>query len=260
MNHPAVLRDDWEQHWDAYAESVRSNPAQRLRRSVISRMLQLDGRSARVLDIGCGQGDLVAELHDAHPHAELCGIDYSQSGLDVATRKVPSARFLRQDLLQTGDPAPGLAGWASHAVCSEVLEHVDDPVTLLRNAAGYLAPGCRLVVTVPGGPMSAFDRHIGHRQHFTVERLRQVLVDAGYRVEKSTGVGFPLFNLYRLVVIQRGESLIREVASRSTRGSSQAARVGMAAFDVLLRLGAPESRWGWQIVALASAPADVRAA
>ncbi len=31
----------------------------------------------------------------------------------------------------------------------------------------YLAPGCRLVVTVPGGPRSAFDRHIGHRRHFS---------------------------------------------------------------------------------------------
>jgi SAM-dependent methyltransferase len=260
LSGPAVLRDDWERHWEAYAESVKSNPAQRLRRRVISRLLQLDGGSARVLDIGCGQGDLVAELRTAHPNAELCGIDYSQSGLDVAMRKVPGARFLRQDLLQTADPAPGLAGWATHAVCSEVLEHVDDPVTLLRNSVGYLAPDCRLVVTVPGGPMSAFDRHIGHRQHFTAAQLRRLLVDAGFQVEKSTGVGFPLFNLYRLVVIQRGESLIKEVASRSTRGSSHAARAGMAAFDGLLRLGAPESRWGWQIVALACAPADARAA
>jgi 2-polyprenyl-3-methyl-5-hydroxy-6-metoxy-1,4-benzoquinol methylase len=36
-------------------------------------------------------------------------------------------------------------------VCSEVLEHVDRPRELLANAAAYLAPGCRLVVTVPGG-------------------------------------------------------------------------------------------------------------
>ncbi len=90
MSGPAALRDDWERHWDAYAESVKSNPAQRLRRRVISRLLQLDRGSARVLDIGCGQGDLVAELRNAHPDAELCGIDYSQSGLDVASRKVPA--------------------------------------------------------------------------------------------------------------------------------------------------------------------------
>ena len=72
-----------------------------------------------------------------------------------------------RDLLR--DPAPDAewAGWATHAVCSEVLEHVDEPVVLLRNARSWLAPGCRLVVTVPGGPMSAFDRHIGHRRHFS---------------------------------------------------------------------------------------------
>ena len=38
--------------------------------------------------------------------------------------------------MQSPDVPADLAGWGTHAVCSEVLEHVDDPVTLLRGAAG----------------------------------------------------------------------------------------------------------------------------
>ena len=43
------------------------------------------------------------------------------------------------------------AGWATDAVCSEVLEHVDSPVLFLQAARPWLADGSRLIVTVPGG-------------------------------------------------------------------------------------------------------------
>src|SRR5260370_38660235 len=198
---------DGDRHWDQYAESAEQNPAQRLRRRVIRSLLALDGGPARLLDIGCGQGDLIAELQPHYPQAELCGIDYSHSGIEVAQRKVPGATFMQRDLLRAAEIPARLQRWATHAVCSEVLGHVDDPATLLKHATAYLAPGCRVVVTVPGGPMSAFDRHIGHRTHYTADRLRRLLLDAGFEVHQVRGVGFPFFNLYRLAVIQRGERL-----------------------------------------------------
>src|SRR3546814_18015665 len=74
-----------------------------------------------------------------------------------------------------------------------------------------MAPGCRLVVTVPGGPMSAFDRHIGHRRHFTPPALAALLTDAGLAVERTDGAGFPFFNLYRLGVIARGHRLVADL-------------------------------------------------
>jgi len=254
VNSAAVTHDDWDKHWDEYADSAASNPAQRFRRHLILRLLRLGDDRARVLDIGCGQGDLVADLHKAHPNAELCGMDYSQKGIDIAAQKVPSARFFARDLLQAGEPADGMAGWATHAVCSEVLEHVDDPLTLMRNAAAYLAPGCKLVVTVPGGPMSAFDHHIGHRRHFSPGELAKVLTSAGYQLDQATGAGFPQFNLYRLIVIQRGKRLASDVSSTNQGLSATASRMAMAVFRGLFALGTVQTKWGWQTVAVARAP------
>ena len=85
-----------------------------------------------------------------------------------------------------------------------MLEHVESRGALIRNAAPYMAPGCSLVVTVPGGPMSAFDRHIGHRRHFSPSDLRDLLRGAGFEIEMGGGRAFPFFNIYRLVVILRG--------------------------------------------------------
>ena len=73
--------------------------------------------------------------------------------------------------------------------------------------------------------MSAFDKHIGHRRHFTPERLRQLLLDAGLQVESLNGAGFsPFFNLYRLTVVARGKKLIDDARRVTLPGRSADAR------------------------------------
>lgn len=237
--------DDWESHWTNYADSASDNPAQRYRRRRIA--AALGSAPVRLLDVGSGQGDLLADLAGLWPSAELAGVELSEAGIRHARGKVPQARFEQRDLLASLPPAGELTGWATHATCSEVLEHVPDPVALLRNARSYMAPGCHLVVTVPGGPMSAFDRHIGHRQHFKRSEIRAVLHEAGFRTDWVHATGFPVFNLYKALVIVRGDRLIADAAKPPTRAGS----VAMQVFDVLFRAALPRSPFGWQLVASA---------
>jgi hypothetical protein len=110
-----------------------------------------------------------------------------------------------------------------------------------------MADGCRLVVTVPGGPRSSFDEHIGHRRHFTAADLRGVLTDAGFAVETTTGAGFPFFNLYRLMVILRGKRLVDDASGEP----GALLKLASAVFDVLFKLNMPRSRFGWQTIGVA---------
>ncbi len=249
MNNGA--RDDWDQHWDQYSGSAAENPAQSYRRKLVLSLLDLQGKADRVLDIGSGQGDFAAEVKAAHPNCELVGIELSRSGVEQAQRLVPQATFLQRNLLEPVDPAEPHRNWATHAVCSEVLEHLDNPSELLKNARDYLHSGCRLVVTVPGGPMSAFDKHIGHRTHYTPESLRQLLEQSGFQVETAFAAGFPFFNLYRMVVILRGRKLIDDVAKGEDSDSSAFARFVMTVFAILFKLNLTRSPFGWQMVAVA---------
>jgi SAM-dependent methyltransferase len=246
-------RDDWDRHWRDYADSAASNPAQAYRRRLVLRLLASseDGMPARVLDIGSGTGDLAAEIRNAFPAAEVLGLDVSAAAVEEAARKVPTASFLQRDLMIDSEPEPAYRGWATHALCSEVLEHVEEPEALLANARSYLAPGCRLIVTVPAGPISAFDRHIGHRRHFTAKSMRALLEQAGFVVERSTNAGFPFFNLYRLIVLLRGERLIDDAAGDVGRRPAQ---LVMKVFGVLFRLNLTRSPWGWQVLAAARVP------
>jgi len=244
---------DWNQHWDNFDQASSRNPAQRMRHELVVRLLRerLGGDSARILDLGSGQGDLAVILRRQMAGAELVGFELSASGVAMSQKKVPDARFLVVDLFQPPPEAKDFAGWASDAVCSEVLEHVDSPVDFLTASRPYLADGARLVVTVPGGPMSAFDRHIGHRQHFTRESISRVLTAAGFTVERTCLSGFPFFNLYRLVVIARGEKLATDVAAGHAGASGGLARAVMAVFRGLFRFNLMNSPFGWQVVAVA---------
>jgi SAM-dependent methyltransferase len=247
--------DDWDRHWDDFSAANESNPAQGYRRRLTLHLLGRHSLPIRLLDVGAGQGDLLSAAGERWPSARLAGVEISPEGVRRAQTKVPSADLQIRDLLDGAPPPERLAGWATHAACSEVLEHVDDATGLLRAARAWMAPGCRLVVTVPGGPMSAFDRHIGHRRHFSPADLRAVLTDAGYDVALTSGAGFPFFNLYRCAVIARGDRLVADAIAGSVDETPKLAlRFAMRGFDVAFRLNLPRTPLGWQIVAVAVAP------
>jgi ubiquinone/menaquinone biosynthesis C-methylase UbiE len=249
-------RDNWDRHWDEYSQAAKENPAQEYRRSVMFSLLGLDKSrtSVRLLDIGSGQGDMAAAVRAAFPAAEIVGLEMSQSGLEISRQKVPDARFVQCNLLEEVIPSQDIRGWATHAVCSEVIEHVDNPCRLLANARQYMSPGCRLVITAPGGPMSAFDKHIGHRRHFRPSEIELLFREAGYIPERVTGAGFPFFNLYRCLIVLRGEKLVEDVSARQNPMASRYARMAMAVFRRLFYMNLNSSPWGWQMVGKGQVP------
>lgn len=254
MPDPArASHDDWDAHWDRYAESAAANPAQEMRHEIIADLLREDAGKGemRVFDLGSGQGDLLRKLRQLLPDARFVGAELSASGVAISRRKVPDATFFVADIFQPPPALEEFSGWATHAVCSEVLEHVDEPVAFLERAGRYLAPGARMVVTVPGGPISAFDREIGHRQHFNRAAIRSILEKAGFSFERIYLAGFPFFNLYRLLVIARGERLARDVEATAGGKSSGVAGFAMKLFRVLFHANLLDSPFGWQVVAVA---------
>jgi len=65
-----------------------------------------------------------------------------------------------------------------------------------------MAPGCRVIITVPGGPMTLFDKHIGHRKHYSSQELRLLLRAAVLKLRKledsdSPSITFTVLHSYR---------------------------------------------------------------
>jgi 2-polyprenyl-6-hydroxyphenyl methylase/3-demethylubiquinone-9 3-methyltransferase len=97
---------------------------------------------SRVLDIGSGGGFLTKELSDAG--YEVTGIDPEMSAVSEAAEHV-TASFV----VAVGEKLPFADDSFDSVVCSEVLEHVEDPGAVLAEASRVLRPGGVFVVSLP---------------------------------------------------------------------------------------------------------------
>lgn len=243
--------DNWEEHWTHYADTAEKNPAQLFRHSSIIKLLkELPSQEPlRLIDFGSGQGDMAFLVSQALPGIKLLGIELSQAGVDISKKKLPQAAFIQRDLLQPKDPPLSYHLWGNCGICSEVLEHVEEPEKMLLHMKEFLAPSAKIVFTVPGGPMSSFDHHIGHRKHYTKQEFIALLRRCGYEVKRAYSAGFPFFNLYRLIVIARGKKLIEDVKKGSQENkTSRLADFVMFIFRLLFPFNLLNTPWGWQII------------
>jgi len=240
--------DNWEEHWEKYALAAQLNPAQAYRHKIIISELEKTA-CANLLDIGSGQGDFLYKVSKAIPQAKLCGFELSESGVKITKAKVPEAQALVVDLFNPSKESSEITNWATHATCSEVLEHVDNPVEFLKASRKFIRENGTIVISVPGGPMSAYDKYIGHRQHFTKKSITKIMMEAGYKPETIMLAGFPFFNLYRLLVILRGQKLIKDTDATS-KPLSTAAQALMQIFSRLFKWNKRNSALGWQVIAV----------
>jgi SAM-dependent methyltransferase len=256
INDPVPETDNWDQHWTDFTAASENAPSTRYRFRLCLRLLRIrsGGLGVRLLEIGSGTGAFAKAFLNRYPRAEYLGLELSQTGVEAGRRQAPAGRFLQKNLLQHSNAGEQIAFQATHVICMEVLEHVDEPIMLLRNATEYMMPGCRIIVTVPGGTLHEFYRHIGHRRHYSKGDLGRLLADTGFTVERVYDAGFPFFNIYQLLIKWRGARLVKDATGRG----SFPVRLGSVIFTALFRLNL--MRWGWQTIGIASYPGPKQAA
>lgn len=59
---------------------------------------------ARVLDLGCGDGELLKQLKDSGRNYELSGVDISDKITEVSRKKVPDAKYASLDITEEDIP------------------------------------------------------------------------------------------------------------------------------------------------------------
>jgi 2-polyprenyl-3-methyl-5-hydroxy-6-metoxy-1,4-benzoquinol methylase len=194
----------YDDMWEKFGSLDDASPAAFHRRRIIAELARraAPAGAARVLDVGCGQGDLLRELAAHLPGARMFGADISEASLAETRRKNAGLELFALDLTAPAflEQNADRLGRFDLVVLSEVLEHLEDEATSLRNLSALVADGGAVIVTVPGGEMSRFDVAIGHKRHYRPRRLAAALEAAGLRVERVFAWGFPFHNLYRTAV------------------------------------------------------------
>lgn len=164
-----------------------------------------------VLDAGCGTGGMLARLGgDVAGHSTI-GLEYDPVAASLAAKKSGrpvAAGSVTEMPLGDGE----LAAYVS----LDVLCHGGvDPTLALQEARRCLAPGGIAVFNLPayGWLLSAHDRRVHNVRRFTRGQLRGLLVQHGFRIQRSSywnTLLFPLMVLHRLTERAEAESDVRD--------------------------------------------------
>ena len=147
----------------------------------------------RVFDAGCGIGNLTRLLL---PGAELVvGYERRQDFCDIVRSELgahPSLRIVQGDL-NALDVTVFARERIDTVVCVNVLEHIEDDVTLLVRFREMLTPGGRVLLFVPAHPWlyGAHDAADGHFRRYTRQALHDAMINAGLNVERLRWVNLP---------------------------------------------------------------------
>jgi 2-polyprenyl-3-methyl-5-hydroxy-6-metoxy-1,4-benzoquinol methylase len=166
----------------------------------IIRAAQSIPSNGSILDIGCGNGAMLAEIRRLGAW-RLCGVENSVSAVSQAQSQGLDARFADG----TADLAALFEPHSFDLIISvEVIEHVFDPRGLLRQALTLLRPKGRLVLTTPYhgylknlmiAMLGQSDSHYnplwdgGHIKFWSQKTLTAVLDETGYQNIQFHGAG-----------------------------------------------------------------------
>ncbi|HWV54425.1 glycosyltransferase [Pseudorhodoplanes sp.] len=98
-------------------------------------------KGVRVLDLGCGTGDLLAELEPSYG----VGVDISPAMIDQAKRHYPQLSFTVGDI-EDDTVIAGIDGPFDYIVLSDTIGMLDDIETALRRLQPLCGPDTRLVI------------------------------------------------------------------------------------------------------------------
>jgi 2-polyprenyl-3-methyl-5-hydroxy-6-metoxy-1,4-benzoquinol methylase len=186
-----------------------------------------------VLDVGCNAG-YVGRAAREKLRVVFDGIESDAAGAALAREAYRRVACVD---LSSGPPWAGVPGPYDAVLALDVLEHISDPVRVLAALSVLLAPGGRLVISVPNvahwtvrfgllsGRFDYVETGILDRTHlrfFTRESLLAACEAAGLVVEETafTTNAFPL----------------RKLFSHGARGKAAALFPGLLAYQFVVRL------------------------
>lgn len=179
--------------------------------SVILR-LAANGHGRRLLDVGAAHGYLAREFRSRG--FQVTGIEASAVLGEEAAKHCDELLLLDLD-----GPLPAFPEPFDIIIFGDVLEHLKNPVAVLRQLTAGLREGGEVIISLPNvanlyvrlrllfGRFDYQERGILDRTHlrfFTRETFREFLLDAGMELEELTATPIPL----TLVIPQRHQGVL----------------------------------------------------
>ncbi len=197
--------------WDPSSEFKPLHAINPLRLAWIQEHVSISGK--KVLDVGCGGGILAESMAVAGAQAK--GIDLSEKALKVADlHSLESGVQVKYEYISAEDLAKKEAGEYDVVTCMEMLEHVPDPLSIIKSCAALVKPGGKVFFsTLNRNPKSYLFAIIGaeyilrilpkgthdYKKFIKPSELNEFIREAGLELNELIGLSYnPITEVYSL--------------------------------------------------------------
>ncbi|MEP7200085.1 MAG: class I SAM-dependent methyltransferase [Chloroflexota bacterium] len=158
------------------------------------------GANLRVLDVGCGAGNM---MHHLARYGTVQGVEIDPRPLALAQQRGYDVK-----LADAGAGIPYGSGAFDLVATLDVIEHTPDDAAVLKECARVLAPHGHLLVTAPAFMFlwSQNDVLNAHVRRYTAGTLQRAIEAAGLRVRRLTYNNFFVFPLAAMLIMSRRKS------------------------------------------------------
>lgn len=190
MNSPQDMHSFYDTGWHEWIDMKEYGPASKHVRRIVFQLLS-QYKFNSVMDAGCGVATLLGDISRSYPNVELFGCDYSGDAVEIGKKRLPKANLWQIDLSQEAAPAQ-----ADLVTCIDVLEHIEDDLTAMKNLAKMTRK--YVLIVVPIGPLFEAERvRVGHVHGYSQAEFDGKLLATGFKIKKRILWGFPAYSLYR---------------------------------------------------------------
>jgi ubiquinone/menaquinone biosynthesis C-methylase UbiE len=178
---PEQNRAFYDAFFTATDESVRwshLDPRRQVAQQVLcDAVVEYVPEGSSIVEIGCGLGDNLLMLAGRW---HLTGIDYSACSTQIAARRLAGGAHIVNG---SATALPIASNTAGGVLCLEVLEHLQDDKTALREIHRVLAPQGVLIASVPYRHwFQAYFHLMGHYRHYARPDFEELLRITGFHV------------------------------------------------------------------------------
>lgn len=157
-------------------------------------------RGPEILEMGFGDDAWTGKVVEKFGHSSI--VDASEKVLTKAHKKYGHKVETFTALFEEFESATKY----NTVLASFVLEHVEDPVQVLRQASGWIKVNGKIIILVPHAgsfhrrlglamgvqkkltDLSPADQKIGHRRVYTLEGLEKDIIRAGLKIRRKKGL------------------------------------------------------------------------
>ncbi len=118
-------------------------------------LTDINYKNIKILDLGCGPGELISELTKKFSNIEVTGIDFSEKMLEISNKRNPSAKHIKMDTANLYE----LEDQYDIIVCTHSLPYYKEPKNVFKELHRVLKSNGKILVGFASGN-SFYDKFI----------------------------------------------------------------------------------------------------